>query len=215
MRQHVMVDIETLGTKAGSVITQIAAVSFDLETGTTFDEFNVNITIDSCVKAGLTVDGDTLVWWMQRTEEERQEFINSQKDATYLVDALYRFASFVDNQTRLAGTDVYLWGNSNRFDLGILAKAYDAINLDYPWNTRIERDMRTYIMDNEGIKRTVPFEGTRHNAIADCKHQIKILNAVWKAKHEVIYTPYAPIPPDLLINKVHSYEGGNKHLKDY
>lgn len=40
---HVMVDLETLGTESGSVILSIAAVPFDIGTGTQHD------AVDDCL----------------------------------------------------------------------------------------------------------------------------------------------------------------------
>ena len=62
MRTDVMVDIETLGTKEGATIFQIAAVSFDITTGETLD--SINLIGDISKYETLTVDGSTLKWWL-------------------------------------------------------------------------------------------------------------------------------------------------------
>lgn len=62
MLNHCMLDLETFGTKPGSVIRSIGAVMFDLD-GRTGPEFYRNIDEESCVKAGLTYDPSTVSWW--------------------------------------------------------------------------------------------------------------------------------------------------------
>ena len=61
---HVVVDIETLGTIPGAPIVQIAAVAFDL--GASEDEwelFEVKVDVRSLIyKGGISFD--TLAWWL-------------------------------------------------------------------------------------------------------------------------------------------------------
>ena len=58
----VMIDLETLGIQPGSVIRSIGAVVFDPVTNTLGSTFYQNICADSCKKAGLTTDPDTIKW---------------------------------------------------------------------------------------------------------------------------------------------------------
>src|SRR5437588_12954962 len=77
--EHIMVDIETLGTRVGSVIIQIGAVKFDPYTlrDDVMDNltFNVNIDIDSCLERGLSIDGLTVKWWLEQSEEARKSIV--------------------------------------------------------------------------------------------------------------------------------------------
>ena len=54
--KHVMIDIETLGSKPGSVIVAIAAVRFDLDTGNVKKSYVSHVDPDSCVKKGLKIE---------------------------------------------------------------------------------------------------------------------------------------------------------------
>lgn len=65
MITNIMLDLETLGTCPGSVILQIGAVRSN-------NGLERTITIDSCLRAGLTVDGDTIGWWLRQSEAARR-----------------------------------------------------------------------------------------------------------------------------------------------
>ena len=67
---RIMVDLETLGTAPGSVILSIGAVRFDVEKGL-LDEFYVNIDVESSQRLGLTIDGDTVMWWLKQSDAAR------------------------------------------------------------------------------------------------------------------------------------------------
>lgn len=68
-----MLDLETLGTRPGSVITSIGAVKF--AAGQITSDFYVRIDMQSSVEAGLVIDPATLLWWLQRSEKARSELL--------------------------------------------------------------------------------------------------------------------------------------------
>ncbi|EPG3512343.1 3'-5' exonuclease, partial [Klebsiella pneumoniae] len=47
-----------------------------------------------------------------------------------------------------------------------------------------DRDVRTIVELGRAIginpRRDIPFEGDRHNALADAKHQAKYVSAIWQ-----------------------------------
>lgn len=61
--KDLMIDIETLGTVPGSVITQIGSCYFDRQTSEIGSTFTVNISIQSCLDVKLQVDENTLRFW--------------------------------------------------------------------------------------------------------------------------------------------------------
>ena len=83
--RHVMLDLETLGKLPGCAILSIGAVYFELETGRLGDEFYLNVDPASCTRAGLTIDGETLGWWMQ---QEAAAWAAVCTEAVSIMDAL-------------------------------------------------------------------------------------------------------------------------------
>lgn len=170
--KHLMVDLETMGTGPESAIIAIAAVEFNIETGEIGKTFNKVISLDSCFQFGLKVDASTIMWWLKQSDEARMSV--QQDDAEHLSSALMSFRTFCEK-------DSFIWGNSARFDLGILSNAYKAVGLPEPWNFRLERDVRTLVGFRPDIRNNCEFVGTPHNPIDDCLHQIKYCSEIWKS----------------------------------
>lgn len=156
----VMVDIETLGTEKGAAILSIGAVTFDREG--VHETFYRNIDLETCEQAGLEVDTGTLAWWLDQGEEAQDVLRGGEDLETVLRD----FSTFYD-----AHKADEIWANSPSFDCEILAHAYDALDLDLPWDFREERDYRT-LRELPGAV-WVDRQGTHHNALDDAKHQAK------------------------------------------
>lgn len=64
MSTHIMVDIETLGVDNAPPVLQIAAMEFDLDTGTVYETFNQVADITSLKNVSM----DTLDWWLRTAE---------------------------------------------------------------------------------------------------------------------------------------------------
>ena len=167
---HLMVDLETMGTKSNSAIISIGAVEFNIQTGETGREFYRNIFLQSCIETGLQVDAATIMWWMRQNDDARNSLIEIPSFS--IQQALIDFKEFCNK-------DYQIWGNSARFDLGLLENAYDKISISIPWKFKQERCLRTLVSFNPEIKHSIEFEGTAHNALDDCYHQIKYCHLTW------------------------------------
>ncbi|HIE9251547.1 TPA: 3'-5' exonuclease [Klebsiella variicola subsp. variicola] len=55
---------------------------------------------------------------------------------------------------------------------------------DYPWEYWNDRDVRTMVELGQAIsfapKTAIPFEGSRHNTLADAIHQARYVSAIWQ-----------------------------------
>lgn len=169
---HVMIDLETMGTKVGSAVTAIGAYAFD-EASDYSATFHGRASLASNQRAGLKLDADTLRWWLSQSDEARKEVTAPDDRKHYLCDMLRDFTAYLG---RLRGADapfgvpVLLWGNSAAFDLGLLGAAYDALAIKRPWSHREEACYRTL----KNLRPDVafpPFEGTPHNALDDARAQ--------------------------------------------
>lgn len=166
--KHLMFDIETLGNTNKPVITQIAAVVFSMD-GKIHDEFEIKIKIDTCLMAGMNIDESTLFWWSEQDPilYKKVNFLGLRHD---IWTALNSLSEFLGEYRMLKA-----WGNGPNFDFRHLASAYELTGNKIPWKFWNERCVRTMndVLINNNIK--INFEGEPHNAIDDCKHQIKII----------------------------------------
>lgn len=178
-KKHIMIDIETMGNKSNSVIMSISAVAFDPNTGEINERvFDEHINMKSCTQYGLKFNEDTILWWLTQSDDARKMLVDGQKNSRDLPFILEQFKNWLyliadDADTKVS--KLWMWGNSPRFDLGIINDAYKVIGEDIPWSFRNERCVRTICGYIPEIKRNEVFEGTAHNGVDDCKHQIKYL----------------------------------------
>lgn len=156
-----MLDIETLGVRPTSVIVQIGACYFDRKTGEISKSFIENISIKSCLDYGLTVDGETLAWWMQ--QKDRSWGANPES----LLETLCAFRDFAKKAK-------YVWSHST-FDIPILINAYNVIKVPLPFHYRATRDIRTltHLAGHQRNESKVDPNDKTHNALSDCIYQVK------------------------------------------
>lgn len=176
-----MIDIETLGRRPGCAIIQIAAVPFNINTGeVSKNTFKMSINLDHQLKSGkgFTYCKNTYKWW-KGTNKSLFSQLSKSKTTYNQVGQKFQewFNSLEDDQ------NIRVWGNSNRFDIGIIEGWYlKAIGQKFNpfWNTWLERDVRTIASLDPTIKTKTKFIGTKHDAINDCKHQIKYCREIVK-----------------------------------
>jgi hypothetical protein len=169
MLNNIMLDLETMGTANDAAIVSIGAVAFDHTN--IRSEYYVQVNLRSSAAAGLAIDADTVLWWMEQEQAARQALTSSAKDDT-LFRALSGFSSWY-----AAINGGLVWGNGATFDNVILRNAYKAVDLEPPWKYWQDRCYRT-IRDVFPVGFQPPvFEGVKHNALDGAAVQAKILIA--------------------------------------
>jgi hypothetical protein len=161
--KHVMVDIETLGTRPGSVILSIGACRFD-ESGIGVARFYRPIDVFDSLMNGLTVDTTTVGWWRMQSAEARGALAPGRP----LVETLGAFQAFLN-----AVEGSYLWAKGPDFDCVLLDAAYQATGVKRPWRYNLTRDVRT-ILSTAGLSPVNRDPGeVEHNALGDAVYQAK------------------------------------------
>lgn len=173
--RNCMLDLETLGTRPGSVVLSIGAVFFDPlmnEPGPAF--YQVIDVASSCV-AGLRGEHDVIAWWEKQSGEARvayDEAFGGQGEP--LKKTLEAFATWLVSQSREpdGAASVRVWGKGPAFDNAILTEAYLACGLAKPWKYSHDRCFRTLIeLGRERDVKAPPFRGVKHHALDDAVHQ--------------------------------------------
>lgn len=173
---HVVLDLETMGTKPYAPILSIGAVRFRMDDQPIHpsDMFHVKVKLSSCVELGLRPEADTILWWMQQSEAARRGVFEDMT-AMDLPNALDEFTTWFNSRPDT------VWGNSAAFDCGILKDAYRVCKKDEPWTFWREACYRT-MRGLPGIKGVVELErhGTYHDALDDAYSQAMHLRAIYK-----------------------------------
>lgn len=192
-KNHVMLDIETLDLKPTAAVLSIAATFFDPLTGALGDSFNEQINLKSCTDLGLTVDPETIMWWMEQSKDAQNAFKGNNKAAS-LPEVLLKFHQWMDVRRKAltaAGEDgVSVWGNGKDFDCVIVENAYRVTGLKHlrPWAFWETMDVRTIVelgamAGTHNFKKITidNFHGVKHNALDDVRNQIKYVVAYMQA----------------------------------
>ena len=184
MFSHIMLDLETLDTCPSAVVTSIGAVAFDPYVSGPAglgDKFYAELIDDLSTqqRAGRTISGDTVVWWMRQGQAAQQLFsptVGTAADARYqTVEALENFADFINAN---GARDVQLWGNGADFDNIILGSLYEDLGMKKPWSYSRNRCFRT--MRNLPCAGHFSRQGTHHNALDDAFTQVQHLQAIYQ-----------------------------------
>jgi hypothetical protein len=172
--QHLMIDLETLGTAVNAPVVAIGAVYFDPDTGTLGDTFDAAIDVEDAVRFGRP-SGATIKWWLGQGDEARQKVVRGRHPATLVFEKFHEFC-------RKHGDDVKPWGNGATFDISILEYAFGRIlEKPAPWKFWNVRDCRTIKELADGV---MSFDGklagVAHTALDDAKHQAAWVSAYWQ-----------------------------------
>ncbi|HHW4393647.1 TPA: 3'-5' exoribonuclease domain-containing protein [Escherichia coli] len=173
---HLMIDLETMGKKSNAPIVVIGAVFFDPQTGEIGPTFYIVISLVDAMDTGAVPDGSTIEWWLAQSSEARSAIL---VDQVKLVDALIQFREFINEYSD--EKFVQVWGNGATFDNTILQTSYERLNIPCPWRYYNDRDVRTIVELGKTIgfdaRTVIPFEGVRHHALDDARHQAKYVTA--------------------------------------
>jgi exodeoxyribonuclease VIII len=172
---HVMLDLETLGSGPNAAIIAIGAVRFDPDLQCIGETFYRVIDLESATQAGGQIDASTALWWLKQTDAARAAI---SQPGVPIAEALNDFAGWLN-----ASKDgPLIWGNGAAFDNVILASAYKRLHNKNPWPHWNDRCYRTL----KNLRPEIKLEriGTDHHALDDAmnqaRHAITILNAIKK-----------------------------------
>lgn len=189
MRVDIMVDIESLGKKIDSTIIQIAAISFDINTGKYISSFNQVVDLGRNSEPP-NLDADTIKWWIETDVKLFAELIsNGTVSSSELFNNFYEW--IVDQGKKKS---VYLWGNGILFDNKMIQyQLENHHNLSYPIFYKNDRDVRTILelaskksgVNEREIKERVKHfmideNLVEHNALDDVKYQIRLVTECYK-----------------------------------
>jgi len=167
---HVMIDLETMGTRPDAPIVAIGAVAFDANG--VIDTFYRVVSLSSAVSAGAVISPDTVMWWLQQDDAARAALVANDGCDPWAIDAaLIDLRPFIEDFA-----DAGVWGNGATFDNVILSEAYKRSSWETPWQFWKDKCYRTV----KGMYPEVKLErsGTHHNALDDARTQALHLIAI-------------------------------------
>lgn len=179
---HVMLDLETLGTKPGCIVLSIGATKFGPDgVGRSF--YSGAISLRSSLMIGLSSDAETCLWWAKQSDEAKVILDQCRdQDSATVKDALNEFNAFLW-WARSGTGPLSIWGNGADFDLPILTEVYRKIGASTPWDYRSSRCYRTLKSLVPHVKMNNPIipHHAQHDAEAQAEHAVRLMKAlgVW------------------------------------
>lgn len=160
--QHVMIDIETLGTTPDAAVIAVGWCDFRRhavwETGHSRE---IVIDLQSAMKYG-SIDSDTLFWWLQQDATVREHNFSGTCSTEMALLRLVKDLTFVDKLT--------VWAKPPQFDIAALVDKFNKAKRPVPWAHRSVRDLRTLISLFPEV--TLPKNNlTQHRAKDDAAYQ--------------------------------------------
>jgi len=190
---HYVIDLETLGKGPRAAIAAIGCV--EIIDGALAREFYVRVDLASAMSHGCEVDASTIQWWLKQPDEARVE-VNGVLPTQSLWTALGELIVFLGGYAPLE--EILVWGNGATFDNVILSNAYAAVDLARPWQFWNDRDLRTLLALYPEAK-NLPFEGIKHHALDDARHEAKQLIAALQHHAANTQAPSPPIQPKTVV----------------
>jgi hypothetical protein len=166
MTTHIMLDIETLGTRPGAVILSAALVRFR-------DEAHTSLVFDQNEQfaLGMEQDASTLAWWQQQGPEAQAA---ATANPIPIAPALQHISDWLAWAAQ--GGDFLLWCHGATFDCPLLEELYRRANTLCPWKFWQVRDTRT-LYDLAAIDVKAYAVPPPHVALNDALAQTRAANA--------------------------------------
>lgn len=166
---HVMLDIETLGTRPGSMITAIGACTFGPGVPRAARRtLYLRPTLDDQARAGMSIDPATVLWWLGQGDDARAALCH--RDDMPLLSALLSLRSFLLDATDGA-EHLQIWCHGPSFDAVLIERAWYRLRCGgEPWSYRELRCLRT-LLGLAGLSMRDFPAAVAHDALADAMAQ--------------------------------------------
>lgn len=180
MTIHASMDIETLDTRASSVVLSMGVCFFDDEKMQTFDEIvadGINYYFEQVeqINEGRTISPATLNWWVRQGPAAQECLDNPNK--IHIRDFYILFDEFC-KEKGICGDGCYDKARKNmkwyirgpHFDISIMDELFKDFNITSPWRYWNVRDIRTWLDCNgfaDNIKLKKPESMVAHNSLHD------------------------------------------------
>lgn len=186
-RLDMMVDMETVSLKENAGILSLALVPFNRD-GSVNDlvPFYLAVDLTSCFMSGMDMTG-CQEWWMKQDPKAIAEIVKAEKMSIgTVINMSHTYLSNLAEQYELV-----MWSRGMDFDFPKLEWCFRKfVEKEPPYAYYNKRDVRTWVKELGVDESQIEFEGTKHNALDDCKHQIKLVQAAMHTgTTPVIITP--------------------------
>lgn len=165
----VMLDVETLGNKSNYVVTQVSLVPFNMDTGevaSRIDSFSEYISVEDSLANGLSIESDTLSWWLKQDPDIFKEQLSGRHSIREVMKMLSIYINkYTNSDTRFWATATLDYQSINS-----LSKIANIPPVVFYRNRLCARTVRM-LWESKTGKTFTP--RNNHDAYQDCLYQIE------------------------------------------
>lgn len=159
--KRISIDIETLSLAPNALVLSIGAVVFSPQTGLGETFYEV---LNRYEQKNRRISIQTTEWWLDLVQE-------SSLPGALFNDVMAPVALTLQRLRDFCGVEPFeIWARGPQMDIVVLDSLYPDFGMRPPWKYDMVRDQRTLCSFVPG---SLPFQGTRHNALDDAKHQAR------------------------------------------
>lgn len=184
-KNHLMLDVETMGVNSNAPIIQLGACLFDSQTGEILQTFCQNINLeDSILNYGLQKDQSTMDWWKEQRQDILEDILTNNKPFHFVMS---EFSKFLSANVQYKETPI--WSHAT-FDFPLVQ---NHLKLDgmKTMNHKMAYDIRTLTgLSGIDLNEYDWNKGKTHNALDDCIFQVNYcVDAMRILRHPVMAVP--------------------------
>lgn len=172
---NIMLDIETCALEENAAILSVALMPFALDGETVPEPLYMVVDTMSCFMAGMAMTSSQQ-WWTQQPAAARMELLHAEKKP---IDTVFRE---IHNYLSVMAENyaLVLWSRGLNFDLPKFEYCYRRfVEKPLPYKFWNVADVRTALRMAHIDPHSIEYEGVRHNALDDCRHQVKLVQAAF------------------------------------
>lgn len=165
-----MIDLETLDTREGAIVTAIGIVKIEMDIPDLLDGSRLYANLDwqEQYDKGRTMSPGTVRWWLGQDKEAQEALLEKPiMSNTAILHTLQMYLSNVNG----------VWGNGADFDCVILRSLFETYDVKVPWRYSDHRCFRTLKNLHCDVQEP-PRDGVHHNALNDAVHQARWLQTI-------------------------------------
>lgn len=174
-RLDVMIDMETVSNAENAGILSLAFLPFNrYGEDVDIEPFYKVIDLASCYMAGMNMVS-CQEWWMKQDPKAISAIVNAPKkeNISAVINEAFGYLSALAEQYELI-----IWSRGTDYDFPKLEWCLRKfVEKPTPYEYYNKRDVRTWVKETALDESQFEFEGVKHNALDDCRHQVKLLQA--------------------------------------
>jgi len=192
-----MIDLETLGTIAGSPIVTIGAVVFNPYVCDSSEELirrglNIQLDLSDAIDKSRGIEGKTIRWWFEQEDAAIKALVSG--DTVSVKEGLQKLNRYLNDRGNFVNEEFFegladmpkcstFWAKDPDFDMVLLRYYYELLREKLPWDFYACRSVRTIeaiAWDDPSSKPEFKIPGVAHNAMWDSVHQAMRIQAAMK-----------------------------------